>query len=775
MKPKPVRKYAQPRYPTRLEIAARPALLHRHQPPAWRKWPELTGAAGLFLLADAARLSAADTSPKGGPNPAQTNAVAIVLPIYVLRAGSVRSLRFRVSMRERRLSENSVSSGAGGGRGSYASRHLSRLAGRCANVARLLGLVLLVWVAFAAGAATPPERDSFRLVPVHPLAKVLQAAALPAAAAPDLELDGAQGETVSGQVVLVPGGQGEVARASLSDLRPTAAGGDIIPASCARLQWVRYVRVSTNTTDIPADELVARAPVNLPDPFWEGVERTLEPNQSQPLWLELDVPPEAQPGKYVGQLTVSGSTNRSALAVSVTVRSFALPRTPHQKVIQWWDFPGRTFEKLTPGSAAYWQHLERCCAFVTRHRQTDIWAQWSLVEERKLTNGTAWDASLFEKYAETAFKVGVRAVQLGSAARHTKYQLDPDSRTEAVEANFGRLAAVEEVVQRRGWKGRVLTGIADEPFIYHEATYAQVLERVRKAAPSVGLIEAVESDEIAGLDIYVPKLTHINLWWPRFQQLQRQGKEVWFYTCCFPRGRYPNRFLDQPLVKARALHWISYLYGLDGFLHWGLNWFAADADPYSERGRGIWSLPPGDAQVAYPGKEGWVGSLRLCAMRDGLQDYEYLWLLEDRIREIKSRSGDEAAWLDPRQRPTELCRRVVQSFYEHTRDPKLLLDTRHAVADEIEALDTQPLLLVQTAPPEGTVTPAGPITINIRGLTSPGAKVSINGKPLPPQNISTQGCFIDVHLLEPKQPELVITAELNAKTRLARRAFRVLE
>ncbi len=82
MKSKPVRKYAQPKYPTRVEIAARPALLHRHQPPAWRKWPELTGAAGLFPLADTARLSAADNSPKGDPNPTQTNAVAIVAPIF---------------------------------------------------------------------------------------------------------------------------------------------------------------------------------------------------------------------------------------------------------------------------------------------------------------------------------------------------------------------------------------------------------------------------------------------------------------------------------------------------------------------------------------------------------------------------------------------------------------------------------------------------------------------------------------------------------------------
>ncbi len=82
MKPKPVRKYPSPKYPTRLEIAAQPDLLRRHQPPAWRKWPELTGAAGLFLLADTARLPAADRPLKDSQTPAQTNAVAVVAPIF---------------------------------------------------------------------------------------------------------------------------------------------------------------------------------------------------------------------------------------------------------------------------------------------------------------------------------------------------------------------------------------------------------------------------------------------------------------------------------------------------------------------------------------------------------------------------------------------------------------------------------------------------------------------------------------------------------------------
>ena len=82
MESKPVRRYPRPRYPTRLEVAARPGLLRRHQPPAWRQWPELTGAVGLFLLADTALLRAANSPPKNGPTRAQTNAVAVVAPIF---------------------------------------------------------------------------------------------------------------------------------------------------------------------------------------------------------------------------------------------------------------------------------------------------------------------------------------------------------------------------------------------------------------------------------------------------------------------------------------------------------------------------------------------------------------------------------------------------------------------------------------------------------------------------------------------------------------------
>jgi hypothetical protein len=76
MKAQPLRKARTPKYPTRLEILARPVLLERHQPTAWRAVPEMTGAVAFFLAANLAG-QAAEKKAAG-----QVSAVAVVAPIF---------------------------------------------------------------------------------------------------------------------------------------------------------------------------------------------------------------------------------------------------------------------------------------------------------------------------------------------------------------------------------------------------------------------------------------------------------------------------------------------------------------------------------------------------------------------------------------------------------------------------------------------------------------------------------------------------------------------
>jgi hypothetical protein len=581
----------------------------------------------------------------------------------------------------------------------------------------------------------------------------------------------ARSEIASAQAVFRSPTNHSSISASITDLQHVA-GDSVIPASAVRLQWVRYIDVDRNTAGIPADELLANAPASIPDPFWEAPQIAVMADQAQPLWIEIHVPAAARAGDYQGKLTVASKNGSLEIPLELHVWDFEVPTDRHLSVINWWRFPGPGFGDIEPYGEEYWDLLRRFCSFLVEHRQTDIQTSIGLIQETGDSQyGYSYDTSRLERYAKVAFQAGIRQIHLHSVGRRTAELTDPGSRIEPVESNLWRLSAWEETIRRRDWRGRFLVSISDEPFIHHEESYAAMVDRVHRAAPHVRCIEAVEAEYLGALDVYVPKLSHLNLWYPRFERVQREGAELWFYTCCHPVGRYPNRFLDQSLLKVRVLHWINYLYDLDGYLHWGLNQFAA-GDPYTQEALSK-GLPLGDRAIAYPGTNGLLGSLRFSAMRDGLQDYEYLWVLENELSEIKQRTGKEAFWLDPRQRPLELCRRVVWSFYDYTRDPEVMFNTRQAIAREIEQLTTEPLLVVQTSPPEGTVVPAGPRNIGVRGLVPPGARVTLNGKPV--QNIRPSGYFFQAHFMPSNNPTIAITVEHNGKKRTVERAFRLVD
>lgn len=615
------------------------------------------------------------------------------------------------------------------------------------------------------------ERLDGVLWPSDALTKVLRSDSPGVGIERAIHVAAARAEVASAQAVFRPRANHGSISANITDLRHTD-GETVIPASAVRLQWVRYIDIDRNTAGIPADELEVKAPASIPDPFWEAPHIAAKADQTQPLWIEIHVPAKARAGDYKGRLTVASENESLEMPLELHVWDFEVPTDRHLSVINWWRFPGAGFEDVERYGQEYWDLLRRFCSFLVEHRQTDVQTSLGLIRETPDDRqGYSYDTSRLERYAEVAFQAGIRQIHLHSVGRRTAHITDPGSRIEPVESSLRRLSAWEKVVRRRDWEQRFLVSISDEPFIHHEETYAAMVDRVHEVAPHIRCIEAAEAEYLGALDVYVPKLSHLNLWYPRFEQAQREGAELWFYTCCHPVGRYPNRFLDQSLLKVRVLHWINYRYDLDGYLHWGLNQFAA-GDPYTQEAVSK-GLPLGDRAIAYPGTNGLLGSLRCSAMRDGLQDYEYLWVLENELSRIKRRMGKEAFWLDPRQRPLELCRRVVRSFYDYTRSPEVMFDTRAAIAREIEQVTTEPLFVVQTSPPEGTVVPAGPRNIGVRGLVPPGAKVTLNGKPV--ENVRPSGYFLQAYFMPANNPSITIAVEHNGKKRTAERLFKLVD
>jgi len=116
-------------------------------------------------------------------------------------------------------------------------------------------------------------------------------------------------------------------------------------------------------------------------------------------------------------------------------------------------------------------------------------------------------------------------------------------------------------------------------------------------------------------------------------EAQRRGEEVMWYVAAAPQHPYPNVHMGDPIYASRMLFWLTWKYRITGFEYylfdlWAANikklprWPGSPWDTYS------FSRTNGDGQLCYPGPAGPASSLRLENIRDGIEDWEALYILE---------------------------------------------------------------------------------------------------------------------------------------------------
>jgi len=130
---------------------------------------------------------------------------------------------------------------------------------------------------------------------------------------------------------------------------------------------------------------------------------------------------------------------------------------------------------------------------------------------------------------------------------------------------------------------------------------------------------------------------------PQFQYMQTaeqraiyaNDEEVWWYGCCHPVAPYPTFHYNTPLVNNRALGFMMYEYDIAGMVYSSVNYWGSYTDggiALHDYWNGYESGTPGDQMLVYPGSDygvdGPIGSMRIETIREGSEDYEYLWLLE---------------------------------------------------------------------------------------------------------------------------------------------------
>ena len=619
---------------------------------------------------------------------------------------------------------------------------------------------------------------------VDPLVKVFPDTE-PGGPAGIVEMQGGANEYLSGQVAVRAQKELRGVSARWESLRHSESGYEI-PSSSLRSRFVGFIPVKRNTPNTAAGNLLRTAPCEIPDPLLEVERMDLRPARTQPIWLTVFVPRDAPPGKYVGKLAIGNEEAMANVDVALEVYLFILPDERHLWVTNWFGAPRIARVHGVPAwSEEHWSLLERYAKNMAAHRQNVILTPLSLVKVARESDGRlSFDYADFDRWVRLFEKAGAcDRIEIGHVGHFgeggweskeiilaTITALDRATGKSVTLPPEQRLAPLLSDLERhlveREWLARAMVHVADEPSLHNIESWRKASEFVHRAAPRLRRIDAIETRDLTGwLEVWVPKLNYLPGWINEYRARQLPGNELWFYTCLHPQGHYPNRLLDYPLVGTRILHWMNWLYRLDGYLHWG--WNSWTDKPFENPGN---SLPPGDSFIVYPGESGPLDSIRWEMMREGIQDYEEFHLLTEKTKAVIGRLGKGAGDLDPCQRSDEICRRIVSSFSDYEKDSTAFRSAKQMLLEEISAIESPPLALVATSPPAETELVPGPIVVEVHGVVEPGATLRVFGERV---QVGSDGGFVARAGLSPGHDTIEIVVEKDGRSKTLRRHFRV--
>lgn len=153
----------------------------------------------------------------------------------------------------------------------------------------------------------------------------------------------------------------------------------------------------------------------------------------------------------------------------------------------------------------------------------------------------------------------------------------------------------------------------------------------------------------------------------QYNSAVKGGNTPWWYVCSSPQGDYCNFFMHQDAIKHRILFWQEKANNISGLLFWSVVYYEM-ANPWESSKTWNYYECSGDGCLIYPGGfiglDEPVGTLRMMNITDGIEDFDYLTLAQQRF-------GNE--WVD------EKIQKISSSLTEYTSDHKLLESVRNEI------------------------------------------------------------------------------------------------
>jgi len=491
-----------------------------------------------------------------------------------------------------------------------------------------------------------------------------------------LLIEAARGEVEGVQLVVVPPAGQELrgATVEVSDLRGTPGA---IPAATVTWQVVGYVE-----TEKPAYPV--RKVGWWPDPLLSDRRFDVAAGQVQPIWINVRVPDDARPGSYRGLLTVRAGAAAQSVPLELRVWDFAVPRQQHLE----------TCFLLRPDEMQKFYKLPKL--------PIEMYEQWIdfCLEHRISVTLNDWPD--FDKDME---RLVARQLGRGGACFCLAYawftQGQPEARRKHNADQLARIKRLYDRATQRGWIDRAYVYCHDEIGKEQYGPARELYGEMKKAMPKLRLMQTFYKDSPVPalddvLDIWAPNTGRYRQ--AEFQAQQAKGDAVWWYVCCGPGKPLANLMIEWPALDHRILLWQNRKFRVTGFLYWGLNvwrdnsagdrrWPEAKWNPATWR-NGAGKAHNGDGQLIYPGPErSPLSSIRLENLRDGIEDYEYFWLLDQGLARLKrSGAAGHKALIAEAEKALAIDDAVVKDLTHFTGEPQVLRQARGRVAGLIERL-----------------------------------------------------------------------------------------
>ncbi|HWZ32810.1 MAG TPA: glycoside hydrolase domain-containing protein [Bryobacteraceae bacterium] len=251
----------------------------------------------------------------------------------------------------------------------------------------------------------------------------------------------------------------------------------------------------------------------------------------------------------------------------------------------------------------------------------------------------------------------------------------------------------------KGWLPRLFHYRCDEPPA--GCAWDKLLsdaKTFRSMAPNVPILvtanmaEVTKNGVLDTIDILTPVLDHVDPMGGSNHRssydawLKLPGKQLWWYQSCDQNGTcengkpgpktstWPSYVVDASPVRNRIFQWMAFLYNIQGELY-----FATDSwgeDPWDHiyifggNGHGVLFYPGAPSRIggttAVP-----VASLRLNLIRDGMEDFEYLFAL--------ARAGQAGL-------AEQIARSFITNAYTFKTDPEALMAAREKLGTQLHQI-----------------------------------------------------------------------------------------